>query len=63
MPTTATERRRQHRVRSLFQDHDERLVRVERIVSLLIEKGVLDPSDLAAEGLLEPPLSGSSLEH
>jgi hypothetical protein len=56
------DRRQQHRLRTLFKDHDERIVRVERIVALLIEKGVLDRRELAAEGLLEPPLSGASGE-
>jgi hypothetical protein len=58
----APDRRRQHRLRALFKDHDERIVRVERIVSLLIEKGVLDRRELAAEGLLEPPHSGAASE-
>ncbi len=59
MPTVP-DRRRQHRLRALFKDIDERLVRIERILALLIDKGVIDRDELAAEGLLEPPLSGNS---
>lgn len=60
--TTATERRKEHRLRTLFKDIDGRIVRIERIVSLLVEQGVLDREALTAEGLLEPPLSGSSVD-
>jgi hypothetical protein len=56
------ERRQQHRLRTLLKNLDERMVRVERIAALLIEKGLLDSAQLSAEGLLSPPLASSPPE-
>lgn len=53
-----TERRLQARLRSLLKELDERMLRMESIMSLLIEKNLLDRKELEDLGLLQPPLSG-----